>query len=71
MPLAMVENGRRVRLLAVKAGCELKGRLSALGLVPGVEVEMIQNLINGPVIIGLKGGRLMLGRGMAQKIVVR
>ncbi|MGB9713059.1 MAG: FeoA family protein [Dissulfurimicrobium sp.] len=71
MSLAMVENGKRVRLLGVKAGCELRSRLSVLGLIPGVEIEMIQNLANGPVVIGLNGSRLMLGRGMAQKIIVR
>ncbi|MGC9022429.1 MAG: FeoA family protein, partial [Dissulfurimicrobium sp.] len=51
--------------------CELRSRLSVLGLIPGVEIEMIQNLANGPVVIGLNGSRLMLGRGMAQKIIVR
>ncbi|MDA8162944.1 MAG: FeoA family protein [Desulfobacteraceae bacterium] len=71
MPLAMVENGRKVRLVTINAGCELKGRLSALGLVPGVEIEMIKNPPDGPVIIGIKEGRLILGRGMAQKINVR
>lgn len=71
MPLAMVKNGRMTRLVAINAGCELKGRLSALGLIPGVEVEMIQNPLNGPVIISLREGRLILGREMAQKIIVR
>ncbi|MEZ0329674.1 MAG: nucleoside recognition domain-containing protein [Dissulfuribacterales bacterium] len=45
MPLAIVRTGERVRFVAVKAGCELRNRLSALGLVPGVEIEMIQNLM--------------------------
>lgn len=71
MPLAMVEKGKKVLLLAIKSGCELKSRLSALGLIPGAEIEVIQNLACGPIIIGLNGSRLILGRGMAQKIMVR
>ncbi|MGQ9500237.1 MAG: FeoA family protein [Dissulfurimicrobium sp.] len=71
MPLAMVENGRRVRLVSVEGGYNFKRRLSVLGLVPGVEVEMIRNPLRGPVIIGLKESRLVLGRGMAQKVIVR
>ncbi len=70
MPLAMVESGRRVRLLAVKAGRGLQARLAAMGLVPGVEIEVIQNLAHGPFVIAVKGSRVMLGHGMAHKIVV-
>lgn len=70
MPLALVENGRYVRFLAVKAGRELQARLAAMGLVPGVEIEVIQNSTHGPFIIAVKGSRMMLGRGIAQKIVV-
>ena len=70
MPLALVENGRYVRFLAVKAGRELQARLAAMGLVPGVEIEVIQNVMHGPFIIAVKGSRVMLGYGIAQKIVV-
>ena len=70
MPLAMVETGRRVCILAVEAGHGLRGRLAAMGLVPGVEIEVVRNSFNGPFIIALKGSRLILGRGMAYKIMV-
>ncbi|MBW1731331.1 MAG: ferrous iron transport protein A [Deltaproteobacteria bacterium] len=70
MPLAIVEAGRRVRLVAIKAGRGLQGRLASMGLVPGVEIEVLQNSLNGPCIVSLKGSRIILGRGMAYKIVV-
>jgi len=70
MPLALVEPGRRVRLLVVKAGWGIRARLAAMGLIPGVELEVICSSGRGAFIVAVKGGRLMLGRGMAQKIVV-
>jgi len=70
MPLAIVQAGRRVRLVAVDAGHGLQGRLAAMGLVPGVEIEVLRNSMHGPFLVEVKGSRIMLGRGMAQKIIV-
>ncbi|MBN1213296.1 MAG: ferrous iron transport protein A [candidate division Zixibacteria bacterium] len=70
MPLSMVNTGRRVRLLTVKAGRGLQARLAAMGLVPGVELEVIRNSHHGPFIVSVKDTRLVLGRGMAHKIEV-
>lgn len=70
MPLVIVQAGRRVRLVSVEAGHGLQGRLAAMGLVPGVEIEVLGNSFHGPFLIAVKDSRIMLGRGMAQKIVV-
>lgn len=70
MPLAMVKAGSLVRLVAVDAGRGLKGELEAMGLVPGVEIEVFVNNFHGPFIIGVKGSRIVLGRGMAHRIRV-
>lgn len=70
MPLTIVQAGRRVRLVAVDAGYGLQGRLAAMGLVPGVEIEVLRNSLHGPFLIAVKGSRIMIGRGMAQKIIV-
>ena len=70
MPLTIVQPGSRVRLVSVEAGGDLQSRLTAMGLVPGVEIEVIQNFMQGPFLIEVKGSRIMLGRGMAQKIRV-
>ncbi len=70
MPLAIVQAGRRVRFVSVDAGHGLRGRLAAMGLVPGVEIEVLRNSMHGPFLVAVKGSRIMLGRGMAQKIVV-
>ena len=70
MPLAIVEPGRRVRLIAVDAGHGRRGMLAAMGLVPGVEIEVLRNSMRGPFLVEVKGSRIMLGRGMARKIIV-
>ena len=70
MPLTIIRVGRIVKLVAVEAGGGLQGRLAAMGLVPGVEMEVLRNTPHGPFLIGVKGSRIMLGRGMAQKIRV-
>lgn len=70
MPLAIVQAGRRVRLVAVDRGHGLQGRLAAMGLVPGVEIKVLRNSMHGPFLVEVKGSRIMLGRGMARKIMV-
>lgn len=70
MPLSMVAAGKKVKLLTVNAGRGLKARLANMGLVPGVELEVISNSRRGPFIVAMKETRLLLGRGMAHKIEV-
>ena len=70
MPLAMAQIGQVVRLLSVRAGDGLRKRLAEMGLVPGVELEVLQNASRGPFIIRVRGSRMVLGHGMAQKIIV-
>ncbi|MBN2329414.1 MAG: ferrous iron transport protein A [Candidatus Omnitrophica bacterium] len=70
IPLSLVETGRSVRLAFINGGRELRSRLADMGLVPGMELRVIRNT-GGPFIIAVKNSRLALGRGMAQKILVR
>lgn len=70
VPLSLVKSGREVRLLEVRAGRGLAQRLAEMGFVPGVQVRVVSNDSAGPVVVLVKGSRLMLGRGMAQKIWV-
>ncbi|MGI6098605.1 MAG: FeoA family protein [Kiritimatiellia bacterium] len=70
MPLSLVPAGHSVRLRRVQAGSGLASRLTAMGLLPGTQIQVCHNDRNGPVILGLNGNRLMLGRGMAEKVSV-
>jgi Fe2+ transport system protein FeoA len=70
MSLASIKKGKKVKIVSTDAGDGLRGRLAAMGLVSGVEIEVLRNALHGPLLISIKGSRIMLGRGMAQKIIV-
>lgn len=68
MPLSMAASGERLKVERLIGGCEIRHRLTAMGLSIGDEIEAISNY--GPIIINVKGSRLAIGRGLAQKILV-
>lgn len=70
MPLAMAGIGNHLRVVRINAGNGLCERLSSMGLVPGTILEVLSNGYRGPMIVAVKGSRLVLGRGMALKILV-
>jgi len=66
----MVGTGQRAVLVSVNAGFGLQSRLTAMGLVPGKEIEVVANPGCGPFVVAVEDTRIMLGRGMAHKIIV-
>ena len=70
LSLADVETGVSVRISAIQGGRGLVGRLCSMGLVPGTEVQVVGGRRGGPVIVGLRGCRIAIGCGMANKIMV-
>jgi ferrous iron transport protein A len=68
IPLAMMRQGERAKVLSISGGKGLVRRLTEMGLYPGVEIEIISNMGAGPLIIGLGGSRLGIGFGIAKKI---
>jgi len=68
-PLSSARRGQRVRLVSIKAGHRLSRRLAELGLTPGVVMQVIHKN-GGPLLIAVRGTRLALGRGVADKIQV-
>ena len=71
MPLAMMKPGSSARVAAIRAGRGLCNRLASMGLIPGVEVEVVSNTYRGPVVVAVRDTRLVLGRGMAQAIEMK
>jgi len=69
-PLSSVEAGQTVRLAAIHAGRGLRSRLVAMGLGPNVQITVVNNRHPGPFVISVRGAKMMLGRGMADKIMV-
>lgn len=71
MPLAMVSPGEVVQVVDVRAGWGLQRRLADMGLTPGVTIRVMNSQSPGPIIVDLRGSRLVLGYGMTQRILVR
>jgi len=70
-PLSAVSSGKQVEILRFQAGRGLQARLASMGILPGVGVRVVRNDSFGPLVLGLKGTRLMLGRGVADRVLVR
>ena len=69
-PLSSVKAGEKVRLIGINAGRGLNNRLTAMGLVPNVELTVVSNGHPGPFVISVKDSKMMLGKGIAHKITV-
>ncbi len=67
--LSSVPVGQRVILTKIDAGRRLSHRLTELGLTPGVELSVTQDN-GGPLMLSVRGSRIAIGRGMAEKIQV-
>jgi len=69
--LARMAAGEKSTIVAVRVGWGMQRRLADLGLTPGTEVRMISSGRPGPVVLEVRGSRLALGQGVAEKIIVR
>ena len=70
MPLTHVNEGNLAILKSIDGGRQLRGRLAALGLLPGAQSHVVQNSGQGPFVVAVRGSRIVLGRGMAARISV-
>lgn len=70
MPLTHVNEGNQAILKSIDGGRQLRGRLAALGLLPGAQLQVVQNSGQGPFVVAVRGSRIVLGRGMAARIIV-
>lgn len=69
--LTECDKGEEVVVLRVNAGHNAKTRLANLGVVPGVKITKTKNApFKGPVELIVKGSTLVIGRGLASKILV-
>ncbi len=70
MPLAMARPGEKLKVVGLRGGWGIHKRLTDMGLTPGVHIRIINCQMPGPVIIELRGSRVALGRGIAQRVMV-
>ncbi len=69
LPLALAAPGERLRVERLAGGQGLACQLQDLGLQLGSELEVISSG-GGNMVIAVKGCRVALGRGAAQKVLV-
>ncbi len=70
MVLSRIDPGKEVTLIDIAGGRGIRSKLYSMGLVPGVNLRVLNRSGSGPVIIAVKNSRLAIGRGMAEKIIV-
>ncbi len=69
-PLPMMAVGDRAWVLEIKGNHRMVRRLTDLGIVPGMEITVVNRAESGSVIVGLQGCRIGLGAGMAHRVMV-
>jgi ferrous iron transport protein A len=69
-PLSQVDEGQKVIVISIQGGRGIRGRLTALGLLPRTQITVLRNGGHGPFVISIKNSRMALGRGVADKIMV-
>ena len=75
MPLTALKAGEAGTVTSIKArhgrGRVFEKRLMDMGLTPGARVSVVKSApFHGPLEILVRGSRLALGRGMAERIFV-
>lgn len=68
-PLSQCNCGDTVYIKGIKGGAKLRGKLQAMGLMPGDALEVISSN-SGPLVVQAKGVKLAIGFGMAENIMV-
>ena len=67
--LSSLPPASKARIVDIVAGPGLRMRLMQMGLVPGTEIEVIDNR-GGTVIVRVRGAEFGLSRGIAKKVLV-
>lgn len=66
----MLFEGEEASVVEITGGRGLKVRLASMGIVPGARIKVLRNRA-GLLILSTAGTRLAIGRGQAQRILVR
>ena len=68
--LASLADGALGRFVRAQATTAVRTRLVAMGLRPGTEVRVVHNGGRGPFVVAVEGARIVLGRGIAHRVLV-
>jgi len=71
IPLTDLATDEEGAIIELGGGRDFVSRLATLGFTPGAPLRMLQNFGSGPLIVRVRDTRIALGRGEANKVVVR
>lgn len=71
MPLHMAKQGERLVIEDFSGGSGARMRLMTMGLKIGDTIDVVTSIHNGQLVIAIAQHRLVIGHGLAQKIIVR
>lgn len=78
-PLTILKDGESGIITAIKSGpgggkgggWRFEKRLMDLGLTPGTQITVVKSCpFHGPIELLVRGSRLAIGRGMAERVLV-
>lgn len=69
--LSQMREGESGIVVDIQGGAGARQRLLGMGITPGVRVWVIKSSRPGPIIVAVGTSRIALGRGIADKIIVR
>ncbi len=70
MDLLEINAGQKGKIKGFSDNPDLITRLVAYGFMPGVEIEVIQNIIGYPIIVSVRSTKVSLGKDEARQIIV-
>jgi ferrous iron transport protein A len=70
LPLSDARAGQRCKVAGIEGGRHLCARMAAMGIYPGVEMEVVCGGCNCPCLVRVHGCTLSLGSGLSNKILV-
>ncbi len=70
MVLSRIDPDQEVTLIDITGGKGIRSKLYSMGLIPGVNLRVLNRNGHGPLIVAVKDSRLVIGHGMAGKIIV-
>ncbi|GBF33093.1 hypothetical protein DCCM_2190 [Desulfocucumis palustris] len=70
-PLSSIKKGSVVYIQNIESCSQCKHHLEEMGFIPGTPVEVCRCCNKGPLVVAIRGGKIMLGQEMARHIMVK
>ena len=71
LTLDTAKQGEKLTIKDILGGAGVRMRLLTMGLRQGDQIDVVTNISKGQLVIAVEGKRYVLGRGLAQKILVQ